>query len=314
MKLAMVLTPPSEHHLRLAAQVGVTDFVARYPSVDTTEKLRAEVARSAAFGLRLSVVEGYLPMIPIIRGTPDRDAALDQICTLINEMGALNVDTLCYNFMPLDDWTRTRFDVVTRGGALTNEFDLAALADRTAPPEKCLSAEVLWDNLAWFLRAVVPVAGKAGVKLALHPDDPPVPKLLGAPQIVHSRAAFERLFELEPGPANGMCLCTGTFGAAGADVPNLARHFGTRIHYVHFRNIRGSVPHFSEPFHDDGDLDMAAIMRALHEVGFHGKMRPDHVPLMDGERGIGDGYSMLGRLFAAGYLRGLMHATETQTL
>ncbi|MEO6908496.1 MAG: mannonate dehydratase, partial [Abditibacteriaceae bacterium] len=218
----------------------------------------------------------------------------------------------CYNFMPLDDWTRTAFDVSARGGALTNEFDLGALEGKLAAPEKRICTATLWENLTIFIHEIAPVAQKAGVQLALHPDDPPIPRLLGADQIMHAPAAFTRLFEIEPNPANGMCLCTGTFGAAGEDIPTLIEQFGSRIHYVHFRNMVGQVPHFVEPFHDDGDLAMPVILHALHKAGFRGSLRPDHVPQMDGESGLADGYSMLGRLFAIGYIRGLLDSLEKE--
>ena len=307
----MVLTPPSEHHFRLVAQVGATDFVARYPSVSTGAALRAEIERAASFGLKLSVIEGYLPMNDVIHGAPQREAALEEICRLVAEMGRLGVETLCYNFMPHGDWTRTSFEVPARGGAVTSEFNAHALNAELAAGKR-IEAEALWENLACFLNAVVPVAQAAGVQLAMHPDDPPLPELCGVPQIMHSRAHFEKLFQLAPAPANGMCVCAGTFGAAGEAVPSLIRHFGARVHYAHFRNIKGRVPHFVEPFHDDGDLDMAAIMRALQSIGFAGAMRPDHVPRLDGESGVADGYTMLGRLFAAGYMRGLMHAIQSE--
>lgn len=312
MQLALTLTPPSQQHFKWAAQVGVTDYVARYPSVNTPQKRRAECERAQSYGLRLSIIEGYLPMNPIIRGTDERDAALAEIAALVEDMGRLGIGTLCYNFMPLDDWTRTAFDVPARGGALTNEFDLGALDGKLAAPKKRIDAAKLWENLTIFLHEIVPVAEKAGVQLALHPDDPPISRLLGADQIMHTPAAFARLFEIEPNPANGMCLCTGTFGAAGEDVLALIEQFGARIHYVHFRNMAGQVPHFVEPFHDDGDLAMPAILRALHKAGFRGSLRPDHVPQMDGESGLADGYSMLGRLFAVGYLRGLMDSFRVQ--
>jgi mannonate dehydratase len=311
MRLGLVCNPPTDQHLTWAAQIGVTDYVVlRYSTVDTAEKLAAEVHRAASFGLKLSVIEADLPFVDIIHGGPNRDTQIANVQRFIREMGRQGIEVFCYNFMPETDWTRTSFAVVTRGGALTNEFDLAKMQGHLAPPERRITASRLWDNLTTFLRAVVPVAESAGVKLAMHQDDPPLPELKGAAQIMHSKADFARLFEIAPSPANGICFCTGSFSAGGADIPALIRHFGNRIHFAHFRNLRGTVPKFWEPFQDDGDIDMAAAMRALRDINFRGTIRPDHVPKLDGEPGVGDGYHMLGRLFAVGYLRGLMHALE----
>ena len=307
MRIALVLTPPTEHHFRLAAQVGADDFVARYQSVDTFEKMQHTQSVAAGFGLKLSVVEGYLPIGEIVRGTENRDAQIEAVKTVIQNMGRLKISVLCYNWMQ-SDWTRTMFEELERGGALTNGFDLAHLGDKTLPVEERLSSTQMWENLEYFLSRVLPVAEAEGVQLAMHPDDPPLPELLGAAQIMYQPESFEKLFEMFPSSANGMCFCQGTFAEMGVGIPATIRRFGERIRYVHFRDVRGNASRFVETFHDNGPTDMAEAMRAYKEIGFAGTMRPDHVPLMDGEEGRADGYSMLGRLFAVGYMRGLMHA------
>jgi mannonate dehydratase len=312
MRIALVLTPPTERHLRWAAQIGVTDFVSRYGAVDTGEKMRLECERVASFGLKLSVVEGYIPLDEIIRGGPQRDAQIQNVRQLIAAMGQNGVEILCYNWMPNNDWTRTAFAVPTRGGALTNEFNRRDLQNESVPGAQNIGARDLWENLEYFLHAVLPVAEKANVKLAMHPDDPPLRELSGSAQIMHEPEDYERLFQIAPSPNNGMCLCGGTFSSLGKNVAELVRRFHSRIHYAHFRDVRGTVPHFVETFHDDGQQNMAEIMRAYRDIGFTGPMRPDHVPKLDGEEGLADGYTMLGRLFAVGYLRGLMHAAGSE--
>lgn len=309
MRIGIVLTPPIDSFLRLAAQVGVTDFVARYPGAETFELLSGIHARAASFGLRLSVIEGYLPLDKIILGRPGRDDQIAEISRLIVHMGRLGIPILCYNFM-LADWTRTDTQVTTRGGALTNSFDLHRMQDRLLPPDRRVTSEQMWQNLGYFLQRIVPVAESAGVKLAMHPDDPPLPELMGSAQIMHEPAAFERLAQLVPSPANGMCFCQGTFAEMGVDIPATIHRLAPLIHYVHFRDVRGTAESFEETFHDAGQTDMAAAMRAYHAIGFTGIMRPDHVPKLEGEAGDGSGYSMLGRLFAVGYMRGLMHAVK----
>jgi len=306
-RLGMVLTPPDAHHLALARQAGVSEYVTRYGPVNTAERFAREHERIAAAGLRLSVVEGYLPMRPVILGEPARDEAIGEIRRLLETMGKHGVEILCANFM-LSDWTRTAFDLPTRGGALTNGFRLGEGPE--VPREDRRTAAALWENLAYFLERVLPVAESCGVRLAMHPDDPPLPTLGGGDQILYCPEAFERLLNLSESPALGVCFCQGTFSAMGAEIPALIRRFGSRIHYVHFRDLRGTPEAFTETFHDDGQTDMAAAMRAYRQIGFRGILRPDHVPLMAGESGPADGYSMLGRLFAAGYIRGLLDATR----
>jgi mannonate dehydratase len=143
----------------------------------------------------------------------------------------------------------------------------------------------------------------------MHPDDPPLPEMLGKPRIMNSVESFDRLMRLAPSKVNAICFCQGTFATMGVDIPQTIRRFGSHIQYVHFRDVRGNPQSFVETFHDNGPTDMAAAMRAYREIGFNGPIRPDHVPqLVDEDEGE-PGYTMLGRLFAYGYIRGLMHAT-----
>lgn len=310
MRIGMVVTPFTDANLRLSAQIGVTDIVARYPGPDWDD-LRLVREQVERLGMRLSVIEGYLPMEAIRLGLPERTLEIIQLQRLLRNMGRAGVPILCYNFMTRTDWTRTAFALPTRGGALVNGFDLAEMAPTSsvAPtPADAPTEKQLWENLEWCLHELLPVAEEAGVKLALHPDDPPVSPLHGMPRIFRDVAAFQRLASLHPSPSNGICFCGGTFSAMGIDVAGAIRALGHRIVYVHFRDVQGAVPRFRECFHDDGQTDMAAAMRAYHEIGFHGIARPDHVPRLEGETGSASGYTMLGRLFAVGYMRGLIHA------
>jgi mannonate dehydratase len=321
MRLATVLTPLSDEHLQLAAQCGVTDLVHRYPGPDPAV-LSAAIRRAARFDLRISVVEGYLPIERLKLGCDDgRELAALQ--ALVRQLGDAGVPLLCYNFMAGTDWTRTQLDAPQRAGAKTTAFrrgdaERAVLLGRR-PSEPDLEAtalrqtpERLWDHLQRLLAALVPVAEASGVTLAAHPDDPPLPELLGKPRILHDVAAFERLVGLVPSPSNAICFCQGTFAAMGADIPATIRRLGRHIRYVHFRDVAGTADDFVETFHDNGPTDMAAAMRAYREIGFDGPMRPDHVPQMVGEDDGEPGYTMLGRLFAFGYMRGLMHGVGAE--
>lgn len=312
MRLATVLTPLNDDNLQLAAQCGVTDLVTRYYGPDAAALQRVQ-DQAGRFGLTVAVVEGYLPIEQIKLGTDDgRELAAMQ--TLIRQLGDAGVPLLCYNFMSGTDWVRTRTDVPARGGATVTEFRLrdveraVSLSEGATSSESRLTAAQLWGHLERMLNALLPVAERAGVTLAMHPDDPPLPELLGRGRIMCSVENFERLMQLAPSPANAICFCQGSFATMGVDIPKTIRRLGPHIRYVHCRDVEGTPESFAETFHDNGPTDMVAAFRAYREIGFQGPIRPDHVPLYVGETGE-PGYTMLGRLFAYGYLRGLMQAT-----
>ena len=250
-----------------------------------------------------------MPIERIQLAQQGREAQLDELVQLVRAMAACGVGVLCYNWMALTDWTRTSLTTPGRGGALCTEFN-RTLAEKMGPidaPER--SEEQLWESLAWFLERILPVAEAEGVQLAMHPDDPPLSPLRGLRRIMTDIAAFERLINLSASKANGICFCQGTFAEMGIDVAAAIRQLGERIYFVHVRDMRGTKEHFVETFHDEGQTDMFAAMCAYRDSGFAGVMRPDHVPALVGEEGQG-GYTMQGRLFAVGYLRGLIEAAE----
>jgi mannonate dehydratase len=318
MKLATVLTPVSDVNLQLAAQCGVTDLVYRYYGTDGSV-LKAAIARAASFGLRIACIEGYLPIERLKIGIDD-GTEIAAMTRLLEQMSEFGVSLLCYNFMAGTDWARTRVDAPERGGAKVTAFDLEDVERAKLlghRPTDAVHEEItrsraaadLWGYLDHMLTSLLPVAERCGVTLAMHPDDPPLPMLLGKPRIMHNVAAFEELVRRFNSPRSKICFCQGTFATMGVDIPATIRRLGTHIAYVHFRDVKGTPERFAETFHDNGPTDMAAAMRALVEVGFDGPMRPDHVPQMVGEDDGEPGYTMLGRLFAYGYIRGLMQAS-----
>ena len=159
------------------------------------------------------------------------------------------------------------------------------VARRARPEADAATEERLWENFEYFLRRVVPVAEEADVRLALHPDDPPISPVRGLGRIMRSVEAFERVVELVPSDHNGITLCQGNFALMTDDLPGVIRDFGSRgkIHFVHFRDVRGTPEHFVETFHDDGPTDMLACLEAYADVGYEGVLRPDHVPTLHGE-------------------------------
>ncbi len=153
----------------------------------------------------------------------------------------------------------------------------------------------------------MPIAEEANVKLAMHPDDPPLSPIRGISRIMRSLENYQRLLDLVPSPVNGIALCQGNFTLMTDDLPAAIRHFGKqeKIFFVHFRDVRGTPQKFVETFHDEGKTNMAECIRAYREVGFEGVLRPDHVPTMEGDSNQNPGYSSIGRLFAIGYVKGL---------
>jgi mannonate dehydratase len=171
-----------------------------------------------------------------------------------------------------------------------------------------ISEETLWANLDYFLDRVLPVAEKAGVKLAMHPDDPPLSPIRGVARIMCSVESFRRLVETRPSTNNGLTLCQGNFTLMTNDLPAVIHGFSDRIFFVHFRDVRGTRARFEETWHDAGQTDMLACMRAYRDIGFEGALRPDHVPTVEGDSNENAGYSSFGRLYAIGYIRGLRDA------
>ncbi|MGC9451719.1 MAG: mannonate dehydratase [Oceanipulchritudo sp.] len=300
---------------RLMRQLGVEAGVLRCPeSADgtrTDEKtLRRLKQAFAGEGVSIQVIEPVPNDIhePIKQGLPGRDAAIERLHDLIRTMGRLDISTLCYNFMARYGWTRNNTEYPARGGARVSSFDRSQLPPEPAEPD--LTEEQLWENYRYFLRAVLPVAEEAGVTLALHPDDPPVSPLRGVGRIFTSIAAFDRALAMSGSPFHAVTFCQGTFRLMGQPLPDLIRHFGMRIAYVHVRDTKGVPERFHECFHDDGPTDMVEVFETYRKIGYDGYYRPDHVPTLEGESNERPGYARLGRLFAVGYLRGIQTGIE----
>lgn len=272
--------------------------------------LQAMQARYAAAGLQLGVIESSPPMENVRLGLPGRDEEIEQINVMLRAMGRLGLGAWCYNFLAVASWGRTNTAAPARGGALVTAFDLAQVPPLSLPAGLTLTHAQLWDNFRYFLERVVPVAEAAGVRLALHPDDPPLAWMGPVPRLFSSVEAFQQALDLVPSPANALTLCQGNFALLTADLPGVIEHFGRqgKIAFVHLRDVRGTAEHFEETFHDAGPTDLLACLRAYQAVGYNGLLRPDHVPTLEGETNAAPGYGTYGRLFAVGYIRGLCEA------
>jgi len=319
MYLCLGLIEFSDETLAFAAQLGVNHVKIcgghlmgpTQQGVLPADELHRLIEKLQRFGISLAVV-----LLPQGRGTqywnarlgrPERDQEIDDVCESILLIGSLGV--------PVVEWTWSIPDVWGsipgpndwgRGGASVRRFDYDLVKDVPANPGEAVEADEMWERLQYFLERIVPAAEQAGVRLALHPHDPPTPYLRGEARILGSFEGMKRLVELVPSEVNGLNFCQGTVTEMGIDVIGAIRYFGERdkLNHVHFRNVKGAVPRFDESFVDDGDTDMLAAMRAYHEVGYRFAMMPDHTPGIAGDTP----YGHRGRAYAIGYMRGLMQA------
>jgi mannonate dehydratase len=319
MNIAFYPIPFSDGALRLASQLGVSEIVAGRPEGDSGPvwdfmALLRMRQRVEAVGLKLTVLESVPVTDRVKLGLPGRDEDLDHFCQSVRNMGAAGIPVLCYNWMAGFGWLRTSLADRGRGGALVTSYnhDLMQRAPLTEYGE--VSEDQLWEAFEYFLKRVVSVAEESGVYLALHPDDPPLSPIRGMARIMRSFEAFKHVIELVPSPYNGLTFCQGNFAAMAdvSDVPAAIRYFGERnkIFFVHFRDVDRKVPSFSEVFHDEGPTDMLACMQAYLDSGFVGPMRPDHAPTLEGESNEHPGYMVMGKVFAFGYMRGLIEAAR----
>ncbi len=301
------------------------------------ERIEALRATIETAGLTFDVAESIPVHEDIKLGRATRDAHIDAYCQSVANLGAAGVPVLCYNFMTVFDWTRTRIDYPMPDGSTTLSYaheelarvDLSSVGkslpawatsytadeiDALFEAYRSVDEARLWDHLAYFLERVVPVAEAAGVRMAIHPDDPPW-STLGLPRIIGSMDALRRFIRLVDSPANGVTLCTGSLGANPAnDLPAIVREIGGagRIHFAHSRNVRVTGDRqFHETEHPSrfGSVPMREVMRAYRDVGFAGPMRPDHGRMIWGETGRA-GYGLYDRALGAMYLQGLWEGLQ----
>jgi mannonate dehydratase len=323
MKLALMLRPEEKERWVLARQIGVNhaivplsrilDKIGREQYLDTRVKIKATYRAS---GLSIAGVESHPVAAEKIKlGLPGRDEEIANYCAVIEALGKVGIPMCCYNFMAGIGWYRTKTDIPERGGALASEFDNRVAEEQGLTRWGRVSEEKIWDNLAYFLKRVIPVAEKANVKMALHPDDPPLSPLRGIGRILTSAEAFRRVLQIVPSPVNGIAFCQANFKLMGEDIKSLVREFGRqgRIFFVHLRDVLGTRERFRETFHDNGPTDMAEMLKLYHEVGFRGPIRPDHAPTLADESNQRPGYAMQGKVFAIGYMKGIAQALNIPT-
>ncbi|KKB80333.1 mannonate dehydratase [Devosia soli] len=320
LEIAEFISPTPSPVWKLALQAGVNLAVGGLPfdSLRPGERLgdlapltrMKQTYEDAGFELR--VIEARPPLNKAKRGLDGRDEEIDVVCTLLESMGTLGIPVWCYEWMTDFNWVRTNMATPSRGGSVVTSFNAADVPENLTsnPP---ISEEELWINLEYFLKRVLPVAERAGVKLSMHPDDPPITPIRGVSRIMRTVDNYQRLVEMAPSPMNTITLCQGNFTLMTEDLPAVIRKFGKKISFVHFRDVKGVPTQFEETWHDAGKTDMLACMKAYRDIGFDGVLRPDHVPTVEGDSNANAGYSAFGRLYAIGYIRGLHEAVYAES-
>ena len=317
-KLAEIFGSPRSRDVRLASQIGVNHVIAgaglgqvrREQYVETLQKLRDDFA---ALGMAISGVESHpVPAEKIKLGIEGRDQEIENYKWAIEALSKVGIKMICYNFMAGLGWSRTKTDRPERGGALTSEFNSEAAKQQGLTKWGEVSEAKMWDNITYFVKAVMPVADKFGVQMALHPDDPPISPLRGIGRILINAKAFRRVMDLAPSPINGITFCQANFKLMGEDIYSLAKEWCSRkkIFFVHFRDVQGTKDKFHETFHDNGPTDMVRMLQIYSKNGFNGPIRPDHAPTIEGEANDRPGYAMGGKILAFGYMKGIMDALK----
>ena len=314
-KMCLIWGERDQHRVKLSKQIGVTHAIAgtafplsrvpRTQYVDTVAKIKADYEKA---GLTIAGVESHpVPADKIKLGLPGRDEEIENYIAAVKAFGKVGIPMVCYDFMAGMDWSRTNMDYPGRGGCHSLAFNINDVPKGLTKWGR-ISEEKMWNNIAYFLKAVIPEAEKANVKMALHPDDPPVPVLRGIHRIIISPAAYRRVMSIVPSPVNGVTFEIAVYYLMGANLEAVAREFGgkNKIFYIHSRNLRGTRDNFVETFQDNGAIDFGKVYQALYDSGVRVPLRPDHDPILDGEVNVHPGYGVLGKIFGIAYIKGIM--------
>ena len=315
----MILTDyfKSKHDLTwdYAKQCGVEHGVIRLPednNFDITDFSHWKDVYNTFnnFGIKPVVIEPMPNELHdhIKTGDALRDECIEKVITMMKYMNELDIRTICFNWMAHIGWLRTYDDITERGNAKVTGFDF----DSYKPTDAKITAKQLWDNYEYFIKAVIPYAEKFGIRLALHPDDPPIPRLGNVERIMISYQNIQKAMNITQSENLGVTMCQATYLMMGEDLYDVIPKLADKIFFIHFRNAVGNKYKFNETFHDNGLIDMPDIIRLYKKCGVDVPIRVDHVPLMAGEQEGTAGYTALGRLFAIGYLKGILESTESE--
>lgn len=339
MKNAWAIRFATDEVLETSVQLGVKNIVVYggpavdvFPGTDQPHgKERNEYddyvairERIESYGLNVVAFENGFISSPeywdIAFGGPRRDELIESLAAEIADMGRAGIPILGYNWMPVSVWRSG--NTLIRGGTEVTAWDSEAddqhsILDISAPMLEVLagydtSRENMWECLEYWIKAITPVAEQAGIRLGIHPDDPPVPELGGVARLLGSFDAFKRLTSIVDSPSNAIEFCQGTFSEMeGEDIYEMIEYFAERkkVLYVHFRNVSGTVPNFHEEFINTGYVDMKRAMATYNAAGYDGAFMDDHCPLIVGDAefpGNWGGYR--SRIFAQGYIQAMLEA------
>lgn len=315
----MILTDyfKSKHDLTwdYAKQCGVEHGVIRLPEDNDFEitdfsHWKAVYKNFNDFGIKPVVIEPMPNELHdhIKTGDDMRDECIEKVITMMKYMNDLDIRTICFNWMAHIGWLRTSDSIVERGNAKVTGFDF----ENFKPIDAKITAKHLWDNYEYFIKAVIPYAEKYGIRLALHPDDPPISHLGDVERIMISYENIQKAMNIAHSENLGVTMCQATYLMMGEDLYDVIPKLADKIFFIHFRNATGNKYKFNETFHDNGIIDMPDIIRLYKKCGIDVPIRVDHVPLMAGEKEGTAGYTALGRLFAIGYLKGILESTESE--
>ena len=321
---------PTEERLRFIKQLGVDDVLLNMYQYDhpdyehmpdgeqmplegdgewSAENLTALRERVEDAGLRLNAIENVPTSFydKVMLGQSGRDEQLAKLKRTVRNMGEAGIPIFGYHWAPAGVW-RTGTETV-RGGATVSAFD-AAQVDTTNTHGREYTESEMWENYEYFLREILPVAEEAGVKMCLHPSDPPMETLGGVPQIARNFENFKRAMDIVPSDNHGLEFCLGCWSEMGEDLVEVIRYFGERdeLFYVHFRDVEGTVPSFKETFIDEGNYDEYDVLTLLDDVGFDGVMIPDHTPHLEDDTD----WEHRGRSYTVGYMKGMLKAMRTE--
>ncbi len=332
-------TIPLEYIRQIPGMKGIVTAIYDVPvgeawPLEKIEELKKTVEDA---GMRISVIESVPVHEDIKIGLPTRDKYIENYKTTLRNLGKVGIDCVCYNFMPIFDWTRSELEYRLPDGSTALIFEeekikkMDPLSGELALPGwdssytkedlqtlfdhyKNVDHEKLWENLEYFIKEILPVAEEAGVKMAIHPDDPPY-DIFGLPRIITNKENLERFINLYDSPNNGLTMCSGSLGAEPSnDFPEMLRYFleKGRVNFVHARNIKlTGGKSFEESAHvsEYGSIDMHAVIKAMADFNYAGPIRPDHGRMIWGETGK-PGYGLFDRALGSTYLTGLWEAEQ----